>query len=57
VTNGRGAANGATGNGTGHGLEGMRERLALYGGSLEAGPHEGAGFALRAHIPLNVDAP
>lgn len=43
--------NGTSANGTGHGLSGMRERLALYGGALEAGPWEG-GFAVRAHIPL-----
>lgn len=42
---------GASPNGTGHGLSGMPERLALYGGALDAGPCEG-GFAVRAHIPL-----
>jgi signal transduction histidine kinase len=37
--------------GGGHGIVGMRERVALYGGSLDAGP-EGSGFAVRARIPV-----
>ncbi len=36
----------------GHGLIGMRERVALYGGELHTGPHEGGGFEVRAHLPL-----
>jgi signal transduction histidine kinase len=35
----------------GHGLRGMRERVAAYGGSLLAGPHAAAGFAVTARIP------
>jgi signal transduction histidine kinase len=37
--------------GTGHGLIGMRERAALFGGRLEAGP-VGRGFRVAAWLPL-----
>jgi signal transduction histidine kinase len=37
--------------GTGHGLIGMRERTALLGGELEAGPGPSGGFAVTAVIP------
>ncbi|HUN36461.1 MAG TPA: histidine kinase [Trebonia sp.] len=36
----------------GHGLTGMRERVALLGGQLSAGPRADGGFAVQAELPL-----
>jgi len=42
---------GAPGHGTGHGVDGMRERAEFLGGNCEAGP-DGAGWLVRATFPL-----
>ena len=43
--------------GAGHGLVGMRERAAMFGGQLEAGQADGGGFTVRARLPLTTAVP
>jgi signal transduction histidine kinase len=41
--------------GTGHGVLGMRERVALHHGTLLIGPEPAGGFGVRAHLPIAVE--
>ncbi|WP_084622363.1 sensor histidine kinase [Demequina oxidasica] len=49
---GRGAA--ARSDGQGTGLEGMRERVTVFSGTLDAGPKAGGGYLVRARLPLGT---
>ena len=47
-----GTASAAAATGNGRGLAGLRQRLAVYGGTLSAGPRLTGGFVVSAVIPL-----
>jgi signal transduction histidine kinase len=50
---GRGVTDaGANGSADGHGLIGMRERVALFGGEVQAGPSAGSGYCVSARLPV-----
>ncbi|XRQ06529.1 sensor histidine kinase [Actinomadura welshii] len=53
VDDGRGAA--APCDGRGHGIAGMRERVAVYGGDVHAAPRPGGGFEVVARIPVREE--
>jgi signal transduction histidine kinase len=52
---GRGAAEGLSVNGSGQGIVGMRERVALLDGTFGAEPRPGGGFRVRAVIPIEAE--
>ena len=51
---GRGAAESLRDNGSGQGIAGMRERVALLGGTFSAAPKPGGGYRVVATIPLET---
>ena len=54
VTDSGGRPGASAGTGTGRGLIGLRERLAVYGGILQAGPRLSGGYRVRARIPVET---
>ncbi|MEV8400375.1 sensor histidine kinase [Streptomyces niveus] len=54
VTNTGGAPGPAASTGNGHGLIGLRERLAVYGGTLRTGPRPLGGYRVQALIPVET---
>lgn len=54
VTDTGGRPGASAGTGTGRGLIGLRERLAVYGGILQAGPRVRGGYRVHARIPVEM---
>jgi signal transduction histidine kinase len=46
---------GPASNGSGHGIRGMRERVAAAGGTIEAGPMASGGFRVAAWFPCSAE--
>ena len=55
VTDDGGVGAGGAAPGTGHGIAGMRERAAVFGGQVSAGPHPGGGWRVRAVLRIGPD--
>lgn len=51
ITDTGGRLTARAGDGQGRGLIGLRERLALYGGTLQAGPRSDGGYRIKARVP------
>jgi signal transduction histidine kinase len=49
ANDGRSDGDGSVG---GQGLDGMRERVSLYGGEIASGPREGGGYVVNARLPI-----
>jgi signal transduction histidine kinase len=54
ITNTGGVSQPSAATGNGRGLMGLRERLAVYGGTLRAGPRLSGGYRVTAQIPLEA---
>jgi len=56
VDDGPGRTPGDTNRGTGHGIAGMRERVALLNGRFSAGPRPEGGYRIAARLPFRPNA-
>jgi signal transduction histidine kinase len=56
ISNGPSDGSGSGQAGGGMGMVGMKERVQLYEGTLDAGPQPGGGYRVQARIPLSLGA-